>query len=107
MLEQSFCPSAGVSSGLLMDVSSLCGDVVGGGGLSGAVTSSGSSTFGSTVAASGVDAAVKNMSDLDDLNTALYDMGAQDLLLDVWDGMDVEVGQARLLPAKFSFPLLL
>ena len=30
------------------------------------------------------------MSDLEDLNRTLYDMGAQDLL-DVWDAMETEV----------------
>ena len=92
MLEQSLCQSGVSSAGLLLDVPSFCGDMGGSGGSSSAFGSSVLPGVGGGPGGSGVDAASKNMNDLDDLNRALYDMGAQDLLLDVWDGMDVEVG---------------
>ena len=34
------------------------------------------------------------MSDIEDLNKTLYDMGAQDLL-DVWNAMETEVGPKK------------
>ena len=36
------------------------------------------------------------MSDIEDLNKTLYDMGAQDLL-DVWNAMETEVGPKKVL----------
>ena len=42
------------------------------------------------------------MSDIEDLNKTLYDMGAQDLL-DVWNAMETEVGPENVLLPTINY----